>query len=123
MKYFAKKFTIDGITYDSKKEYDVWIQLSLRERAGEISRLKRCESYLLLEGFKHHYAFEMKSTGLKQMAKQRDITYKPDFEYYENGKKVIVEVKSYGTKLARDYPLRRKLFLSQNLGVKFIEWY
>ena len=39
-KYFAKKTTIDGITFDSKKEAKRYSDLKLLEKAGKISDLE-----------------------------------------------------------------------------------
>ena len=36
MKYYNKKVEVDGQKFDSKKEYQRWLELKLMERAGEI---------------------------------------------------------------------------------------
>jgi hypothetical protein len=40
-KYRSSKLTVDGVTFDSRKEYFRWNELSLLERAGVISGLQR----------------------------------------------------------------------------------
>ena len=40
-KYHSKKITIDGMTFDSQKEYKRWCELRLLEKAGEITNLQR----------------------------------------------------------------------------------
>ncbi len=39
-KYHAERTTVDGITFDSKKEAARYGELKLREKAGEIARLQ-----------------------------------------------------------------------------------
>ena len=59
---------------------------------------------------------------------ERAAHYTADFVYEENGKIIIEEVKSRGTMLARDYPLRRKLIrkkiveMNNSLGVERYEF-
>ena len=40
-KYFNRKVTVDGITFDSQAEHRRWCELQLLERAGHIQRLER----------------------------------------------------------------------------------
>ena len=48
-KYHAKKVTVDGMTFDSKREYARWRDLQLLERAGEITDLRRQVRFPLCE--------------------------------------------------------------------------
>ena len=47
-KYHSRKITIDGVTFDSKKEYNRYCELKLLERAGEIAELKRQVKFTLI---------------------------------------------------------------------------
>ena len=47
-KYGAKKVTVDGITFDSKKEANRWCELRLMERAGVITGLERQVKFVLI---------------------------------------------------------------------------
>jgi len=47
-KYGNKKITIDGETFDSKKEYNRFCELKLLERAGQIKDLKRQVKFVLI---------------------------------------------------------------------------
>lgn len=98
-KYGSKKITVDGITYDSKKEYARHCELKLMERAGVISGLKRQVKYQLLPSQKDP------ETG---KVIERPVVYVADFEYIENDRKVVEDTKGFRTK---DYVLKRKLML------------
>jgi len=101
MKYHNKKITVNGIKYDSEKEYNRYCELKLLERAGIIKDLQRQVEYELLP----------KQDG------ERAVKYKADFVYTENGKQIVEDVKGYRTK---DYIIKRKLMLYQH-GIKIFE--
>ena len=97
-KYNARKTTVCGRTFDSKREADYYLELLARKQAGEIVRIGLQPSYTLLEGFRDN-----------QGNKQRAITYTADFFVtYADGRHEVIEVKGVRT---RDYLLRKKLFL------------
>lgn len=74
--------------FDSKMEYQRFLQLQLLERAGKISNLKKQVSYPLIAG----------DTLV--------CTYIADFVYEENGKLVVEDSKGFKTK---EYQLKKKL--------------
>ena len=87
-KYRAIKTIVDDITFDSKKEAKRYIQLKLMVRSGNISDLKLQPRFdLIVNGYKCGF-------------------YKADFEYIENGKRVIEDVKGMKTPI---YNLKKKL--------------
>lgn len=47
-KYHNQKITVDGITFDSRKEYRRFRELCLMERAGEIDNLERQVKFELI---------------------------------------------------------------------------
>ena len=97
-KYHARKTTVYGITFDSKREAEIYLDLLSRKQHGEIVRIRLQPSYTLLEGFRDN-----------QGNKQRAITYTADFFVtYADGRNEVIEVKGVRT---RDYLLRKKLFL------------
>ena len=97
-KYNARKTTVCGHTFDSKREAEIYLDLRSRKQAGEILRIRLQPSYTLLEGFRDN-----------QGNKQRAITYTADFFVtYADGRHEVIEVKGMRT---RDYLLRKKLFL------------
>lgn len=73
-KYYNQKITVDGITFDSKKEYRRYRELCLMERAGEIDNLER------------QVKFELIPTQKKNgKVVERACSYVADFVYNENG--------------------------------------
>ena len=97
-KYNARKTTVCGRTFDSKREAEVYMELLAQKQAGEIVRIGFQPSYTLLAGF-------VDNTGKNQ----KPITYTADFLVeYDDGRREVVEVKGMRT---RDYLLRKKLFL------------
>ena len=97
-KYNARKTTVCGRIFDSKREAEVYLELLAKKQAGEIVRIGFQPSYTLLAGFKDN-----------QGNKQRAITYTADFFVtYADGRSEVIEVKGVRT---RDYLLRKKLFL------------
>ena len=102
-KYGAKKVVVDGEVFDSRKEYYRWCDLRLLERAGKISDLKRQVKYELIP----------KQDG------ERACTYVADFEYIQDGKKVVEDVKGYKRGAAYQlFSIKRKLMLLQGIKVK-----
>ena len=51
-KYNARKTTVCGRTFDSKREAEVYLELLAQKQAGEIVRIRLQPSYTLLEGFR-----------------------------------------------------------------------
>ena len=100
-KYNNRKTTVEGITFDSKKEAARFQELRLLERAGTIQDL-----YCQVE-----YELIPKQKG------ERACHYVADFVYIENGKKVVEDVKGRRT---REYIIKRKLMLERH-GVRIRE--
>lgn len=94
-KYHAKKTTVDGITFDSRKEADRYLVLKGMEDDGAIEDLRRQVRYELVPAFDvdgKHY---------------RHVCYVADFVYMEDGKEVVEDVKGMRTDV---YKLKSKLF-------------
>lgn len=109
-KYGAKKTTVYGHTFDSKREAEYYLELLDLKRRGEVVSITLQPSFELLEGF-------VDNAGYKQLP----ITYTPDFLVrYADGRLEAIEVKGVKT---RDYVLRKKLFLHkmQGTGLMFRE--
>lgn len=127
MKYFSHKIkTPDGV-FDSKQEYDTFLYLKQQEDIGVISSLERQKSFEIIPRLTKMVKVELKTkTKMVERVDEKAAHYTPDFCYWKDGKYVIHEVKSTGTSLARDYPLRRKLIKQaiarHNQEVGFEEW-
>lgn len=94
-KYRARKTTVDGTTFDSRKEADRYLVLKGMEEDGLIEDLRRQVRYELLPAFDvdgRHY---------------RPVFYVADFVYVEDGKEVVEDVKGMRTDV---YRLKSKLF-------------
>ena len=94
-KYHNKKVQIDMYVFDSIAESLRYKELKLLERAGEIKELELQPRFLLQESFK------------KNGKTFRKIEYIADFQYIENGRVVIEDVKGKETEV---FKLKRKLF-------------
>lgn len=110
-KYKNKKVTLNGISFDSKKEamrYDV---LSLLEQQGQISQLKRQVKYVLIPAQYEHWTDYSKSERGRKCKKlvEREVAYYADFVYLDkNGETVVEDVKGIKTEV---YKIKRKLML------------
>lgn len=105
-KYGSRKVTIDGVTYDSMREYLRWCDLKLLERAGEISGLQRQVKYELIPSQRGKTRTE------------RATSYIADFVYRtKTGETVVEDSKGFKTK---DYIIKRKLML-QKYGIEIQE--
>lgn len=94
-KYHAKKATVDGITFDSRKEAGRYLTLKAMEEDGLIGNLRRQVRYELIPAFDvdgKHY---------------RPVFYVADFVYTADGKEVVEDVKGMKTDV---YRLKSKLF-------------
>lgn len=96
-KYRARKTTVDGITFDSRKEADRYLVLKGMEDDGAIEGLRRQVRYELIPAFDvdgRHY---------------RPVCYVADFVYVdkETGEEVVEDVKGVRTDV---YRLKSKLF-------------
>jgi len=97
-KYNARKTTVCGRTFDSKREAEWYMMLREKQRLGKIKHIECQPTYTLLEGFRAN-----------QGKPQKPISYTPDFLVeYDDGRREVIEVKGVKT---RDYLLRKKLFL------------
>lgn len=88
-KYKAQRTEVDGIKFASKKEAARYKELKLLLEAGDIADLKLQPKFPIeLEG-------------------QKICSYIADFEYTEDGERIIEDVKGYQTPI---FKLKKKLF-------------
>lgn len=106
-KYHSRKTTIDGITFDSKKEADYYCQLKLRKQAGEIIDFELQPVFILQESYK------------RNGKTVRAITYRADFRIiHKNYDVEIVDCKGYRTK---EYQIKKKMLLFRYPEIRFTE--
>ena len=94
-KYGNKKVLIDGIKFDSMAEGRRYKELKLLQRAEIIKELELQPKFLLQESFK------------KNGKTYKKIEYIADFQYIENGKVVVEDVKGKETEV---FKIKHKLF-------------
>ena len=109
-KFFSKKVTVEGITFDSKKESQVYLELKEKEKQGLIKDLELQKEFILQDKFKINNKT------------RRQITYKCDFAYVsvEDNKLHIVDVKSPYTAKDKVYKIKKKLF-EKKYGIELEE--
>ncbi|MCQ2282362.1 MAG: DUF1064 domain-containing protein [Bacteroidales bacterium] len=106
-KYHARKTTVDGITFDSKKEAEFFCELKLYKRAGYITKIERQVAYELQPAFRHDGKAE------------RAIRYVADFVVtYSDGHVEVIDVKGVRTDV---YKLKRKMLLFKYPDMVFRE--
>lgn len=117
LKYHAKKTVVDGMTFDSRKEADRYIELRLLEKAGEISDLRMQVEYELLPAQYGPDRITPRGNHKRGPLLERAVKYKADFVYTNHGKTVVEDVKGFKTK---DYIIKRKLMLWRH-GIRISE--
>ena len=106
-KYGNRKTVVDGMTFDSQKESVRYQELSLMQRKGLISGLRRQVKFELIPKFKG----------------ERAVSYFADFVYtdIENETVVVEDVKSKITAKDNTYILKRKLLKYRYPDIVFKE--
>lgn len=107
-KYGNKKVGYNGESFDSLKEYGRFCELSLLEKAGEITDLQRQVKFTLIPA-----QYEPDIIGVRGGVKrgkllERETSYIADFVYIRDGKQVVEDTKGFRTP---DYIIKRKLML------------
>lgn len=116
-KYGAKKVTVNGITFDSQKEYRRFRELVLLERAGRIQDLQRQVKFVLIPA-QYEPDIIGKRGGVKRgKLLERECSYIADFVYTEDGKQVVEDTKGFRT---QEYIIKRKLMLKEH-GIRVRE--
>ena len=97
-KYGAKKVTVNGIQFDSKREARRYLELSALEMAGQIRNLQLQVKFELIP-----------AQWIGDKVVERKCDYVADFTYYDkDGWYVVEDSKGHRTK---DYIIKRKLML------------
>lgn len=113
-KYHSRKITKDGVTFDSRKEYKRYCELSLLERGGAITELQRQVKFELIPAQYESFPRYSDKTGKRLKDGRRCIelavSYYADFVYIDakTGEKIVEDTK--GTRTS-DYIIKRKLML------------
>lgn len=120
-KYGNKKYTVDGITFDSKHEAYRYQELKALQKAGIIQDLRLQVKFVLIPVQREESDEVYKSgknKGKPKLGKvlERECSYIADFVYLENGVLVVEDAKGMRTK---EYIIKRKLMLKvHNIQIK-----
>lgn len=112
-KYGSRKVTVDGITFDSRKEAARYQELRLLERAGAISSLRLQVKYQLIPT-QREFCNEIYKKGKKKgcfkpgKLLEKECSYIADFTYIKGGKLIVEDTKGLKTEA---YKIKRKLML------------
>ena len=108
-KYKSHKTNANGVIFDSKKEYNRYIELTLLSRSGAIKGLKRQVKFELIPAQYEPDIINPRGKVKKGKLIERAVSYIADFVYTdENGKTIVEDTKGFRTK---DYIIKRKLLL------------
>ena len=117
-KYKSRKTSVNGVNFDSRKEADRYIELSILSRSGAITSLKRQVKFELIPAQYEPDIISPRGKVKKGKLIERAVSYIADFVYTdENGKTVVEDTKGFRTK---DYIIKRKLLLYMH-GIRIKE--
>ena len=105
-KYNNRKVTYQGLTFDSKKEFEYYLLLKDKEKRGLVFNIKRQVPLEIQPAFTD-----------KSGVKHRAITYKADFVYTDRltGTTRYIDVKGFRTEV---YKLKKKLLAYKNIIIE-----
>jgi hypothetical protein len=109
-KYHAHKTTIQGMTFDSKKEAGRYLVLNQMSKDGLITDLV-CQP---------SFKFLIDGGVLRYTPSNRAVKYIADFQYTLNGERIVEDVKSPVTASLPAYKLKKALMLAVN-GIQIKE--
>ena len=121
-KYHSEKVTIDGETFDSRKEARRWQELRLLQKAGQISELRRQVKFVLIPTQRGPEEIGPKGGRKPGKVLEKELDYVADFVYEEDGEKVVEDVKGYKEGGAyRVFAIKRKLMrFVHGIGIREI---
>ena len=107
-KYYSRKVVRGGMSFDSVKEYKRFCELSLLQRAGAITDLKRQVEFELIPTQREPDTVGIRGGVKKGRVIELPVKYIADFVYVENGKTVVEDAKGFRTP---EYKIKKKLML------------
>jgi hypothetical protein len=113
-KYGNKKVTVDGITFDSVKEFNRYAELNMLQRGGVIKDLELQKKFILIP-----------SQKIDGKVVERECSYIADFVYTDvkSWERIVEDVKGYRDPSSAAYAkfvIKRKLMLKE-YGIKIVE--
>lgn len=126
-KYRNEPITINGESFDSKKEAHRYWELQLLERAGKISELRRQVKFELAPAkYESYPRYGKKGQRLAKDGTQcieTSCNYVADFTYLEDGHLIVEDVKGYRDPSSAGYAkfvVKRKWMLDK-YGIRIRE--
>lgn len=102
---------VDGLKFDSKKEYQRYLFLKDAEDKGLITDLRTQVKFELIPAVTEEYVEHLKTKDkIKTRTLQLAITWTADFVYLKNGEEVVEDVKPSKFLLSDRFVIKEKLF-------------
>lgn len=110
-RYNHTKVEVDGLKFDSKKEYERYLFLKKEVESGNISNLRTQVTYELIPAVTEEYVEHLKTKDkIKTRTLQRPITWTADFVYDKVGEEIVEDVKPSKFLLSDRFVIKEKLF-------------
>lgn len=110
-RYNHTKVEVNGLKFDSKKEYQRYLVLKEAEDNGLITDLRTQVKYELIPAVVEEYIEHLKTKDkIKTRTLQLAITWTADFVYLKDGEEVIEDVKPSKMLLSDRFVIKEKLF-------------
>ena len=108
-KYGADKISVNGISFDSKREARRYSELLVLLKAGEICDLQRQVKYVLIPAQREPDIIGPKGGRKAGKLLEHELSYVADFVYKDkDGNEIVEDTKGFRTK---EYIIKRKLML------------
>ena len=110
-RYKHKTIVVDGIKFDSQKEYNRFLFLKKAEEQGKISDLRTHVKYVLIPSVTEEYVVHLKTKDkIQTRTLQLAITWTADFVYIKDGEEIVEDVKPRKDLLSDRFVIKEKLF-------------
>ena len=122
-KYNNTKVEVNGLKFDSKKEYQRYLVLKEAEDKGVITDLRTQVKFELIPAVVEEYVEHLKTKDkIKTRTLQRAITYTADACYYKDGEYVVEDCKISPKVKPEKYVLKAKMMFALK-GIRIKEVY
>lgn len=109
-KYHNTKVIIDGITFGSTKEGEVYLRFKDLAGRGKISDLEMHPKWELIPKMTEKYIKHLKTKDKEcERTVQLPVTYSADFAFTWQGQRVVVDVKPSKVMLPKEFLLKEKM--------------
>jgi hypothetical protein len=122
-RYNHTKVEVDGLKFDSKKEYERYLFLKEAEKNGLITDLQTQVKFELIPSVTEEYIVHLKTKDkIKTRTLQLAITYTADACYYKDGEYVVEDCKISPKVKPEKYVLKAKMMFALK-GIRIKEVY